>query len=79
MAKVVQAQNQEPVAAEIIAQSIVKMADGFDRMNKSGLSLKAIMLLVSNSSGVCQRDVKQVLLAMSTLKRDYLVAPKTTK
>lgn len=77
--KVVQAENQEPVAAQVIAQSIVKIADGWQRMNTSGLSMKAILLLLSHSSGVSQRDVKAVLYAMNSLKQDYLVQPKKPK
>lgn len=70
---------KEPIPAELIAQSIVKLADGWDRMNKSGLSMKAILLLLSHSSGVSQRDVKNVLFAMDSLKATYLLKPKTTK
>lgn len=74
--KVKQAEGQEPVAAELIAQSIVKIADGWQRMNTAGLSMKAILLLLSHSSGINQRDVKAVLHAMDSLKQDYLVQPK---
>jgi hypothetical protein len=65
----------EQSSAELIAQSITKVAYGFDRLNRSGLSLKAILLLLSHSSGVSQRDVKKVLQSMGSLKRDYLVKP----
>ena len=74
--KVVQKANEEPVAAEVIAQSIVKIADGWQRMNTAGLSMKAILLLLSHSSGVPQRDVKAVLYAMNSLKQEYLIQPK---
>ena len=73
---VVQAKDVDQVPAQVIAQSIVKIAEGWDKINRSGLNMKAVLLLISHSSGVSQRDVKAVIYALNSLKADYLVAPK---
>jgi hypothetical protein len=74
--KVIQKEGEPEVPEEVIAQSIAKLADGWDRMNRSGLSWKAIVLLLSSSSGVCKRDVEYVLHAMNRLRTEYLLQPK---
>jgi cation transport regulator ChaC len=74
MAKVTVAQQEgaEEVPAKIIAQAIVKIADATKSLYASGLNEKAIVLLISESSGVARRDVKYVLSHMMYLKETYL-------
>lgn len=74
---VVQRQGVEPVPAEVIAQSIRNISDGFDRMARSGLTWKAIYLLVANASGESQTTVKAVMFGLQELKRLYLNPPKS--
>lgn len=59
-------------SAETIAQAIVKVADATQAIYKSGLNEKALILLISEASGVCKRDVKYVLSNMFHLKATYL-------
>lgn len=73
---VVQAKDEEQIPAQVIAQSIVKIAEGWDKINRSGLNMKAVLLLISHSSRVPQRHVKAVLYALDSLKKDYLATPK---
>lgn len=73
---VVQKQGVEPVPAEIIAQSIVKIAEGWGKMQHSGLTLKAMYLLISNASGESQRTVQNVLYGIDHLKQLYLLPAK---
>ena len=70
--KVVQAENQEPVATEIIAQSIKKVSDGIKAMDRSGLSEKAIILLLRDASGCGKREVENILWALRNLEKLYL-------
>jgi hypothetical protein len=74
---VVQKPGEEEVAAQVIAQSIVKISNATSALLRSGLNFKAIKLLISHSSGVNQRDVHEVLYAMENLSRQYLVQPKS--
>ena len=70
--KVVQQEGKEEVPAEVVAQSIKKLSDAVEQMNKSGLSEKAIRLLLRHGSGESDRAVCNVLGALRNLKQDYL-------
>jgi hypothetical protein len=78
-AVVVQKEGEREVPAQIIAQSIVRIADAAKVMFNSGLNEKAIVLLISDSSGVGRRDVALVLNHIYYLKTTYLVQPKIIK
>jgi Ser/Thr protein kinase RdoA (MazF antagonist) len=81
MAKVtvVQKQGEEEVPAAIIAQSIRKIANATEAIYRSGLNEKAIILLISEASGVGRREVKFVLYNMLHLKSEYLAPHKPVK
>jgi len=70
-AKVVQQEGSEPVPAEILAQSIVAIDKGVKAMNRSGLKRKALVLLISRSANVTQRDTENVLDALDCLRKEY--------
>jgi hypothetical protein len=63
---------ENPIPTEIIAESIVKIADGFEAMNKSKLTEKAVIILLQHSTGLPMGTIKQVLNAAQDLKRDYI-------
>lgn len=69
--KVVQQEGEEPIAAEILAQAIVSIDKGIKAINRSGLKRKAIVLLISRSASVTQRDTENVLDAMDGLRKEY--------
>ena len=69
---VVTQDEQEPIPAEIIAASIVKIADGFERIKKSGLTQRAILLLISSASKVPVTHVRSVLEGIDQLKTLYI-------
>jgi hypothetical protein len=66
-------QNPEPV--ELIAKSIIDVADAARKMMASPLKIDAIVLLLHHSIGVrniTQYQIKQVLLHAAALKTNYL-------
>jgi hypothetical protein len=69
--KVTQDENK-PVPAEILAESIRKIGDATRRLDASGLNDKAITLLLSSLSGVSKTDVGNVLWALRNLEASYL-------
>jgi len=74
--QVIQKEGEPEVPAEIIAQSIEKCAQGFDRMKKSGLSDRAIVALLKDATGMGAGDIKTVLAGLESLRRYYLVKKK---
>jgi hypothetical protein len=71
-ANVVQQENEEPVVVEIIAQSIKKIADAVDKMSASGLSQRAILVLLRDASGENMRSIQNILKGMRQLRELYL-------
>lgn len=69
---VVQKENEPEVPAEIIAQSIKKVADGYSRMKKSGLTERAIVALLKDATQMGTGDIKKVLAGLDDLARLYL-------
>lgn len=59
--------NPEPL--EVLAQSIIDVANAFDKINNGRLSQHAIIVLIKDSTGLSQRDIKSVLIACANLKR----------
>lgn len=70
--KVVQQDGVEEVDAEVLAQSIQKIADAMDKAINSRLKFEAVVLLVSYSAKVGKRETQDVLLAASNLAKTYL-------
>lgn len=58
--------------AESLAVAVAKVSRGMEVLTGSRLKRKAILLLLSHSSKIPQRDVDRVLQALSDLERDYL-------
>lgn len=61
----------EPTIHELTG-AIEAISDGMRKLRESRLSDKAILLLLSHSSGIGQRDVQRVLDALANLGADYL-------
>lgn len=55
-----------------IGEEVAKIADAMARINSGKLARRAIILLVSDASGVGKRDVEYVLNGLSNLRRFYL-------
>jgi hypothetical protein len=72
---VIQKENAPEVPAQLIAQAIVKIGDAAQAMSRSGLTLKAQLILLSALSGETRKTCQQVLWALQNLKKEYLVSP----
>lgn len=68
-------ENPEPV--EIIADSILKVAEGFQKLNDSRLSRRAIILLLHDAIGVTYISKRQIgyVLDYAPKLKDYYVKP----
>lgn len=65
-------QNPEPL--DILSKSIIDVSDGFDKINKSKLTRKAIVLLLQNAIGttrITQQNINDVLDYAPKLKGIY--------
>ena len=64
-------QGEEEVSREVLADAIVKISEGLNRLKKSGLNRRAIVVLVKDASGVGMYDIHKVLDALEDLRRLY--------
>lgn len=60
-----------PPTQETLAESIVAIARASEKLFKSGLNRKAILVLLSHSSGVSKRDCEYVLNHLALLEGAY--------
>lgn len=63
--------NEPPINREILAESINTLAKEIQRLDKSGLNRKAIVILLQASTGLRRDDINLVLSAIAQLQRDY--------
>lgn len=75
--KVVQ-DKEEPIAEAILAESIKRIGDAVTRLDKAGLSERAIVLLVQHASGASKTATQNVLYGLRNLEKLYL-KPKAKK
>lgn len=78
----VKTDEENPESVEIIADSIIKIADSFERIQKGRLQRRALVLLIQDNceqigSGyrkkpISIRDVEKVLDSIETLKKAYI-------
>lgn len=66
--------QEESVAVELLASSIVKLSDAAEGLSKSGLTRHAIVVLIKNIRGVTvsRKDINEVLDALPKLKAVYI-------
>ena len=62
--------TEEPLS--IIVSSLHKVAAGFDQINESGLSRRAIVLLLHDATRVKKGDIEQILDAAPLLVERYV-------
>ena len=65
-------QTEPETPAEVLASSIVEIAAGMKVLRSTRLSDKALVLLISNTSGQSQKAVRQVLSALEDLETTWL-------
>jgi MinD superfamily P-loop ATPase len=63
-------ENPEPL--ELIAKSIIDIAQGFERLKSSKLKQRVIVLLIRDKTGVSITDIERVLDVASDLKKHFI-------
>lgn len=63
-------ENPEPV--ELIAQSIIDVAEAAKKMNDSRLKQRAVILLIKDVTNLPMKDIEAVLNAAGKLKEYYV-------
>lgn len=64
-------QSAPPIPAEILADAIVRVSDGFDAAMKAGLTKHAICVLVKAKTGIPSSTISEVLDALPQLRKTY--------
>jgi hypothetical protein len=75
IARHLQGSQAEPMPTEVIADSIVAIANGMRKLRAGRLTDKALVILLHHASGVGQREIQTVLNAMAELEHTYLRKP----
>jgi len=63
-------ENPEPI--ELIAKSIIDIADGMRRINSTRLTRKALVVLLNAHSKVSKSEIEVILNCMTELENIYL-------
>ena len=74
-AKIVQEEGQE-IPAEIIAQSIVKIAKSMEAIGKTRLTRKALVALIYDQSKISKRTIELVLNNLEAMEQVWLKKPQ---
>jgi len=64
--------EESPEPVELIAQSIIDISDAFEKIQKSRLSERALLILIKDACGVSLHDIKIVLNTVPKLKHLFL-------
>lgn len=67
-----QKENVPEVPTEVIAQSIVEIAEGIRKIRQTRLNDKALFLLINKASGVGIKEIETVLTTIGNLEYLYL-------
>jgi hypothetical protein len=59
------------VPKPMLASAIVKISETMTALSKSGLTRRAIIVLVKDASGEPKTTIERVLSSLENLKRDY--------
>jgi hypothetical protein len=62
----------QEIPAEIIATSIVKIAEGMEAMRKTRLTRRCIVTLIHEQSKIARRDIEIVLNNLDQLETTWL-------
>lgn len=68
---VVQADGEEPVSRDVLAQHIARASAALRALTASGLNKRAVVILTSASSGVSRSDVARVIDSLEALESTY--------
>lgn len=63
-------ENPEPL--ELIAKSIVDIAEAIEKINNSKLSRRTVVLILQDATGITQREINMILDLAPKLRSTYL-------
>jgi len=63
---------ENPEATEIIAKSIIDLANAVEKFNKGPLKERAIIILLQDITGMSIVNIKKVLAAIPQLKKEFV-------
>lgn len=70
-AAIVQAVDETPIAAEVIAKAIIEIADATKAMLSAGLKYETVVTLIHAHSGVAKKDIRVVLNNLVCFKETW--------
>lgn len=76
--KAINITGAEDVPVEIVAEAIVRISAGVDKLLASGLNRRALLVLLKDASGVPMDQIGRVLNALPQLASTYTL-PKRAK
>lgn len=68
-----------PVEREVLAQAIVNISKSFDRLIKSGLNRRAIIILIASETKLGLGQIENVLCSLERLAHNYTHSPSGKK
>ena len=72
MAKITVKHPEPKIKTEILAEAIVRISDGFTKLQASGLNERAIVVLIHGyEPGISKTDIKAILGALRQLSAWY--------
>ena len=63
--------EQEPIAAEVMAKAIIQISEATKKMLRAGLKQRTIEILVSAQSGISRKTVGIVVNNLADLRQDF--------
>lgn len=72
-------ENDTADTLEVIVSSLHKVAAGFDKINSSGLTEHALVLLLHDATKVNKKDIRKLLEAAPLLVERYTRIPNEEK
>lgn len=62
---------ENPVKREILAQSIVDISTSFNKLTRSGLNRRAIVVLIADDTKFSKGAIEAVLKSLDSLAQNY--------
>lgn len=69
---IVKRNEQEPEPVEVMAQAIIQIAAAMDKISKTRLTRRAIVVLIQANSGLNQGTINIVLDNLADLEKNWL-------
>lgn len=63
--------EQNPEKTEVLAESIIRIGEAFQKLKDTGLNERGIVVLIQDATRVSKRDITAVLDALRLLRSWY--------